>query len=115
MIDLAMRVIQQSLDGLAARQRVIAENIANVDTPGYHAGRVSFEDNLRTAIDKGDSPESVGMSTSRSTEATRMNGNNVNVDDENVSLIETQLRYQLAVDSMNTKFRILRTSMRRDS
>ena len=115
MIDLAMRVIQQSLDGLSARQRIIAENIANVDTPGFLAGRVSFEDNLRSAIDKGDSPESVGISTSRSNDATRTNGNNVNVDDENISLIETGLRYQLAIDSMNTKFRILRTSMRRDS
>ena len=114
MIDLAMRVIQQSLDGLAARQRITAENIANIDTPNYRAGRVSFEDNLRTAIDKGDSPQ-VGISTSRSTEATRLNGNNVNVDDENISLIETGLRYQLAIDSMNAKFRILRTSMRRDS
>jgi flagellar basal-body rod protein FlgB len=70
---------------------------------------------LRSALQHGDAPESVGLQTSRSTEPTRMNGNNVNVDDENMNLIETGLRYQLAVDSMNTKFRILRTSMRRDS
>lgn len=115
MLDLAMRVIHLSLDGLATRQRLIAENLANVDTPGYLAARVSFEDNLRIAIADGEAPETAEILTGRSLEATKLNGNNVNPDDETLSLIETGLRYQLAVESMNTKFRILRTSMRRDT
>lgn len=114
MRDVAMQAIQASLDGLAARQRIIAENIANVDTPGYLAGRVSFEESLAGALVRGDDPAAVEIGRSRSLEATRMNGNNVSVDEENVALIETGLRYQLAVESMNNKFRILRASLRRD-
>ena len=38
--------LASALDGLAARQRAIANNIANVNTPGYTAERVSFEDAL---------------------------------------------------------------------
>lgn len=114
MLDLTMRAIRAAMDGLAARQRVTAENIANVDTPGYLAGRISFEDSLREAIASGD-PAQTEFGRARSLDPTRLNGNNVNVDDESVSMIETNLRYQLAVESMNTKFRILRTSMRRDS
>lgn len=110
-----MRTIHLSLDGLATRQRLIAENLANVDTPGYLAARVSFEDNLRIALEDNEAPESAEITTGHSLDPTRMNGNNVNVDDENVALVETGLRYQLAVDSMNTKFSILRTSIRRDS
>ena len=114
MLDLAMRAIQASLDGLAARQRIIAENLANVDTPGYLAGRVSFESSLAEALQDG-APEMSGISTSHSLDPTRMNGNNVNVDDENVLLIETGLRFQLATESMNNKFRILHQSIRRDT
>ena len=42
------------------------------------------------------------------------NGNNVNVDTETVSLVDTGLRYQLATQSMNNEFSILRDSMRQD-
>ena len=38
--------LSSALDGLSARQRAIANNIANVNTPGYTAERVSFEDAL---------------------------------------------------------------------
>jgi len=114
MLDLAMRAIQASLDGLAARQRLIAENLANVDTPGYLAARVSFEDSLVEALKDG-APETTAINATHSLDPTRMNGNNVNVDDENVLLIETGLRFQLAVESMNNKFRILHQSIRRDT
>ena len=50
MIDSTGSVIYAALNGLAARQRVIANNVANVETPGFIAGRVSFEDSLREAI-----------------------------------------------------------------
>jgi flagellar basal body rod protein FlgB len=41
-------------------------------------------------------------------------GNNVNVDVETVNLVDVGLRYQLATESMNNKFRLLREGMRRD-
>jgi flagellar basal-body rod protein FlgB len=110
-LDITMRAIQFELDGLAARQRIIAQNIANADTPGYLAGRVDFEDSLRAAMGDG-APESSRVTSRVSLDATGMNGNNVNVDEENISLIDTGLRYQLATDAMNTKFRILRESMK---
>ena len=41
-----MRSARCALDALSLRQRVIADNIANVNTPGFLAGRVQFEDAL---------------------------------------------------------------------
>jgi flagellar basal-body rod protein FlgB len=110
-LDITMRAIQSELDGLAARQRIIAQNMANADTPGYLAGRVDFEDSLRAAMADG-TPEASRVTSRVSLDATGVNGNNVNVDEENISLIDTGLRYQLATDVMNTKFRILRDSMK---
>lgn len=112
-LDITMRAIQAELDGLSARQRIIAQNLANTDTPGYLAGRVDFEDSLRSALANG-APEATQISTHMSLDPTNVNGNNVNVDDENISMIDTGLRYQLATEAMNTKFRILRDSMKTD-
>jgi flagellar basal-body rod protein FlgB len=112
-IDLTMQAIQTSLDGLAARQRIIAQNLANSETPGYIAQNVNFEDSLRSAMASGD-PAQAAISTQNSTDATLPNGNNVNVDQETIGLVDTGLRYQLATQSMNNEFSILRTSLRQD-
>lgn len=45
--------LNSALDGLALRQRAIAENVANVQTPGYQAQRVAFEDALASAVEDG--------------------------------------------------------------
>lgn len=114
MLDATMRTIQASLDGLSARQRLIAENIANAETPGYLAARVDFESSLREAVETGRFSD-LEMNTSSSLAATGLNGNNVNLDEEQVSNIETGLRFQMMTEALNTKFHILKTSMRRDS
>ncbi|MDR2594643.1 MAG: flagellar basal body rod protein FlgB [Fibromonadaceae bacterium] len=45
-------VASKGLDAYAHRGRAIANNIANVSTPGYRRIEVSFEDQLRRALDK---------------------------------------------------------------
>jgi two-component system chemotaxis response regulator CheY len=42
-------VLASALDGISARQNVIADNIANVDTPGFRASTIDFETSLRAA------------------------------------------------------------------
>ena len=113
MIDPTMQAIQTSLDGLAARQRIIAQNLANSETPGYLAQNVNFEDSLSAAMAAGN-PSQAAITTSTSTDPTNQNGNNVNVDTETVALMDTGLRYQLATQSMNNEFNILRDSIRQD-
>ena len=51
--DITSVTVHTALTGLAMRQRVTADNIANIETPGFLAGRVSFEDSLRDAVDDG--------------------------------------------------------------
>jgi flagellar basal-body rod protein FlgB len=110
MIDSTGSAIYAALNGLAARQRVIANNVANVETPGFIAGRVSFEDSLRAALAGGD-PGSTSVATVRSTDPVNVNGNNVSLDNEVVSLTDTDLRYQLMVEALNQKFGVLRTAI----
>ncbi|MCW2163902.1 flagellar basal-body rod protein FlgB [Microbacterium hydrothermale] len=91
--------LSSALDGLALRQRSIAENIANVNTPDYQAKRVLFEDRLRSAVAAGDG--GVTATVERSLEPTRTNGNNVNLDTETLSNIDTVLRYQFAAQALS--------------
>jgi flagellar basal-body rod protein FlgB len=109
----AIGAIQASLDGLAARERITAQNLANADTPGYIAGRVDFESSLRKAIAGGD-PSGFSISTSTSTDPSNINGNNVSVDSESVSLTDTALHFQLMTEAMNNTFHVLHEAMRRD-
>jgi flagellar basal-body rod protein FlgB len=109
--DVTSVALHSALDGLATRQRAIANNIANVQTPGYRATRVSFEDTLREALLSGDSP-AVTPTSETSLEPTREDGNNVNLDTETLSSVDTNLRYQLALRAMDHEFSVLRASMR---
>ncbi|WP_024286299.1 flagellar basal body rod protein FlgB [Cellulomonas sp. KRMCY2] len=102
--------ISSALDGLALRQRVIADNVANIQTPGFLAGRVSFEESLATAV--ADGSGAVSPSVGRSLDPTREDGNNVNLDTETLLNIETNLRYQLATQAIDGTFAKMRTAMR---
>lgn len=102
--------LNSALDGLALRQRVIANNVANINTPNYLAGRVSFENELASAVRRGDG--AVTASEARSLEPTRLDGNNVNLDAETLLNVDTNLRYQLATQAVDGTFSSLRVAMR---
>lgn len=102
--------MNSALDGLSLRQRVIADNIANIQTPGFTAGRVSFEESLAEAVSGGSGAATARVD--RSLEPTRLDGNNVNLDTETLLNIDTVLRYQLATRAVDGEFSNLRTAMR---
>jgi flagellar basal-body rod protein FlgB len=110
--DSTSTTLHAALSGLAQRQRVTADNIANIQTPGFLAGRVDFESSLRGALRNGEAPPVNGGTTARSLEPTNTNGNNVNLDQETVIATETGLRYQLALNALDGKYNVLRSALR---
>ena len=110
--DSTMTALHASLTGLQQRQRVTADNIANIQTPGFLAGRVDFESTLRSEIANGESPVVSQRAVTRSMDPTRTDGNNVNLDTETVIQTETGLRYQLALGALDGKYALLRTALR---
>ena len=103
--------LHSALRGLAMRQRTIADNVSNLQTPRFLAGRVQFEDALREALTSGSTPD-VGPSMARSLEPTREDGNNVNLDRETLLNVDTELRYQLVLRAMNAEYGLLRTAIK---
>ncbi len=113
MQDVTISALHAALRGLSARQRVIADNVANIETPEVLAGVVDFESNLAEALQNGDDPlRAAQPSFSRSLAPTGVNGNNVNLDEETLTSLDTNLRYQLMVQAINSKAGSLRTAMR---
>ena len=108
--DVTMDIVYKAMQGLSARQKATADNIANVETPGYKATTVDFETSLRGAIEN-NGINGASFSTARSTAPNGPNDNNVSLDDETVTAIDTNLKYQTMVEAMNAKFRLLRTAM----
>jgi flagellar basal-body rod protein FlgB len=109
--------LRAAMSGLAARQRTIANNVANIDTPGFKASEVRFEDALKTAVSRGTPSSSLDQtslnaSASRSTlvdgTASRADGNNVDIDREMELLGEANLNYSALTQVMATRIGILR-------
>ena len=110
MDDLTISTVHTALRGLTQRQKVIADNIANVETPGFVARKVSFEASLRAAV-RGGAPTAANVAVLPSASEANVNGNNVHLDDETLALVDTGLQYQLMVEAMNAKFGLLRTAI----
>ena len=108
--SLTTTALTTALNGLSARQRAIADNIANVNTPGYQAKRVQFEDALAQSVRRGSGIAEI--TTKVSLEPTNLEGNNVNLDTETLSNIDTVLRYQFAARAVEGEFNSARTAMR---
>jgi flagellar basal-body rod protein FlgB len=108
--DNVTQALHVAINGLDARQRAISANVANLETPNYLARQVNFEDSLRAAIDKGD-PTQTSVSVQQSLAATRINGNNVNIDFELLAQSENVLRQKLVIQALNNKYSLLRTAI----
>ena len=103
-------VSERSLDFLWKKQSVTAGNLANVDTPGYKAKYVTFEDMYRAKL-KGASGDkerirqaadsAMWLVEESDTETARMDGNNVVADAEMTELTRAALQYQYAIQSVN--------------
>jgi flagellar basal-body rod protein FlgB len=109
--------LEAAMSGLAARQRTIANNVANVDTPNFKASEVRFEDALSSAINRGGASSqdqsSLDRSTSRATladsTASRADGNNVDIDREMEMLGEANLNYSALTAVVSTRIGIMRS------
>lgn len=114
---------EKSLDYLWAKQQAVSMNIANVDTPGYKTRYVSFEDTfrgkLKAAAETGDRNyinsviENARWETKETPlESTRLDENNVDMDEQLIEMTRTALQYQYMLHSVNSDITRLRTAIK---
>ena len=118
--DVTLSAMEKVLDSTAARQRVIAHNIANVDTPGFTRRDVSFHDQLAQALEGAeDHPleaaarvaEAQPRTTADEGSPRRADGNNVDIEREMSSLAQNNLEYEAAAEIIKTKLDMLRAAI----
>lgn len=107
--DAITGTITSALDGLSVRQNVIANNIANVDTPGFRATSVDFESSLALAINDGD-PSEASVTTSATDTPVGANGNNVDLRKETMAAMQTVYQYQILTRAVSDRFDLLKTA-----
>jgi flagellar basal-body rod protein FlgB len=107
-IDLLARV----LDASALRHRVVANNIANVNTPGFQRLDVNFEDELAKAIEGGQKPALVHPQVVEDpTAVPRQDGNTVDIDKEMGALSKNSLLYQATSQILASRMAALRLAI----
>lgn len=91
---------------LSVRQRVVASNIANADTPGYRTKDIDFQAEFRNAMDSG-SPAVTDVEGLK----IKSDGNNVNLDREARLLGETDLRFSVASQLVRSEIKAMRNAI----
>jgi flagellar basal-body rod protein FlgB len=118
--DATTAALAKTLDGAAARHRAIAENLANVDTPGFQRSDVSFESELQSALQDAQAHprtalDRIGRVRPRQLRDTaspaRVDGNNVDIDREMAHLAQNTQQFEAAVRALATKLRMLRAAI----
>ncbi|MDD3693123.1 MAG: flagellar basal body rod protein FlgB [Oscillospiraceae bacterium] len=107
-----MSVMQKTLDALWLRQRIISNNIANIDTPGYKSREVKFEEYLNNLtpsvmLKEKDVPDA--RIVTRNDTSLREDGNNVDIDKESLELYRVQIQYEYMVRKLSDEFSNIKT------
>ncbi len=128
-------VLEKGIGVAVLRRKVLANNITNVDVPHFKRSEVSFESQLKRALEQekslaGESPlrttnplhiaKRTHISSSSIkprinidyNSAMRNDGNNVDIEDEVTKLVRNQLQYNLMIDRLSAHFRHMQRLLR---
>ncbi|NLC45711.1 MAG: flagellar basal body rod protein FlgB [Firmicutes bacterium] len=105
------RVLAQALDGLSLRHRVLANNFANVNTPGFKRSDVNFESAMKEFLTGGTTKAEFKVVADNST-TMRNDDNNVDPEQELAKLTANAILYKALAEQINRKFGQLRMVVR---
>ncbi|SKA86312.1 flagellar basal-body rod protein FlgB [Caloramator quimbayensis] len=122
--EITYNLIKKSIDASSSRGKVIANNIANVNTKGFKASYVVFEDKLKNILENkgidlkttnerhissGNSINNINYEIKKNTASSmRLDGNNVDIDSEMVSLAENTILYNALISQTNSRIAMRR-------
>ena len=114
--DSTYMLLKKALDVCLLRHKVISNNIANVDTPGFKASKVIFEEKLRAALNSNSNfsseirqikPEVIQDNSPTQ----REDFNNVDIEKEMVKLSQNTLYYNIYVQLLSEKLEMIREAI----
>jgi flagellar basal-body rod protein FlgB len=109
MIDSVSQGLEKYMDLVSTRQKLVASNIANVDTPGYRTQDIDFQSEFQR-LAPGELPEIVEVADLK----IKNDGNDVSIDRESHLLAENALRFRLASALLRDKFSLIKQAIQGD-
>lgn len=133
LVSPTMQAVARSMDGFSLRHQAIANNIANINTPGYVKQEVNFEESLLTALEEHDRPSASSYEqslmdgihvtdshnnpllsweprTSKAPDAPqRLDGNRTPVESEMSAMAMNTVKYNAVAAAVQKDFQLLRT------
>jgi flagellar basal-body rod protein FlgB len=109
--QLTNKLMEMSME----RQKVIANNLANVNTPGYIRQDIDFEKKLASIVESGNIEQLEGFQgkiVEDDKDPTQLNGNNVVAPKELNSMMQNSVYYNLLTKAFSTKMSILKNSIK---
>lgn len=119
-----INVLDKAADASWTRNTVISNNLSNVDTPNYKRKDVAFQGYLQAALGGADTSTlneriaNVDLGSLTATSYTdmselsyRLDGNNVDVDTENVEFSSNQIMYKALINSIGNEFSMIEAAM----
>lgn len=126
-----LNLLEKSLDASSLRQKVLADNVANVDTPGFKRSDVDFQAALASALGQEDQTLPLketqpghlpGVAASSSnvivqdqSTALRNDGNNVDIDKEMTDVAENSMYYNATTQAISSQLGLLRMVIQQNS
>ena len=120
-------VLEQALTASSLRQKVISNNISNVNTPGYKKSEVLFEEMLQSAMTGDKMPmlqtnarhlpsQQAGIPIAKTkvidNTSMRTDGNNVDIDVEMAELAKNSIYYNAVVQQLSSYFSIIKSAIK---
>ena len=115
----SFRIAEQGLDLLTKQQSIIAQNIANVDTPDYKCKYLYFAGVLKEKLDEAGNAtgkkrlELASVIHTDENTADQPDGNNVDSDTQSALFAKNALQYEALINQINSEFTMMRTAMRK--
>ena len=113
LIDNTQLALERAISGASMRQSVLANNLANAETPGFQRSDVDFHSTLADAMRTGDGTriESTSFSPQQDPQTLRADGNGVDIDVESSNMAKNGLEYDALVSVAKARLQIIQTAM----
>lgn len=104
--------LETALRGSSMRQELLANNLANINTPGYQRQDLDFHAALKSAQAAGNDPSGLTFRpTTDATRTVRADGSGLDADQESAALAKNTLEYQALVQVMGARTTIMQIAM----
>ena len=113
LIDNTQLALERAISGASMRQSVLANNLANAETPGFRRMDLDFHGALAQAMRASDAGmiEAATFSPQQDPQTMRADGNGVDVDTESAAMAKNGLEYEALVSVAKARIQIVQTAI----